>query len=118
DLHPTMVRVAAGGSSIAVEIWSVPADGVASILLGEPPGLAIRNVQLVDDQEVLGVVGELILCDGTTEITQYGGWRDGSPRSPTAQSLSMTSLAPRRGDRGSGRAPEASARVAQMAGDL
>jgi len=75
DLHPAMVRVAAGGASIAVEIWSVPAHGVASILLGEPPGLAIGKVQLADGEEVLGVVGELILCDGMTEITQYGGWR-------------------------------------------
>ena len=75
DLHPAMVRVAAGGASIAVEIWSVPAHGVASILLGEPPGLAIGKVRLADGEEVLGVVGEPILCEGMTEITQYGGWR-------------------------------------------
>ncbi|HEY2991635.1 MAG TPA: gamma-glutamylcyclotransferase [Methylomirabilota bacterium] len=75
DRHPAMVRVAAGGAAIAVEVWSVPAAGLAEILLKEPPGLAIGKVRLEDGSEVLGVLGEPILCDGHREITAHGGWR-------------------------------------------
>ena len=75
DRHPAMVRVKDGGVSVAVEVWSVPAAGVAAILLGEPPGLSIGKVKLADGSEVLGVLGEPILCEGQKEITRCGGWR-------------------------------------------
>ena len=75
DRHPAMVRVAAGGASIAVEVWSVPPAGLAAILLQEPPGLCVGRVRLADGEDVLGVLGEPALCDGQREITQYGGWR-------------------------------------------
>ena len=75
DRHPAMLRVSTGGAAIAVEVWSVPADGVAGILLQEPPGLCIGKVRLADGEETLGVLGEPALCEGQREITQYGGWR-------------------------------------------
>jgi hypothetical protein len=75
DRHPAMLRVAEDGIAIAVEVWSVPADGIASILLAEPPGLSIGKVRLADGRTVLGVLGEPILCDGCLEITSFGGWR-------------------------------------------
>lgn len=75
DRHPAMVRVREGGVSVAVEVWSVPAAGVANILLQEPPGLSIGKVKLADGSVVLGVLGEPILCEGQKEITQHGGWR-------------------------------------------
>src|SRR4249920_739910 len=75
DRHPAMIRVAAGGAAIAVEIWSVPAEGIAAILLNEPAGLCIGKVALADGSEVLGVLGEPILCEGQKEITATGGWR-------------------------------------------
>ena len=75
DRHPAMIRVADGGAAIAVEIWSVPADGVATILLSEPPGLCIGKVVLADGSVVLGVLGEPVLCEGRKEITATGGWR-------------------------------------------
>jgi len=75
DRHPAMMRSESGGASIAVEIWSVPAQGLASILQNEPAGLCIGKVRLADGSEVLGVLGEPILCDGQFEITSYGGWR-------------------------------------------
>jgi gamma-glutamylcyclotransferase (GGCT)/AIG2-like uncharacterized protein YtfP len=75
DRHPAMMRVASGGAAIAVEVWSVPAAGLAAILLREPPGLAIGKVRLDDGTEVLGVLGEPILCEGQREITSHGGWR-------------------------------------------
>lgn len=75
DRHPAMVRVKSGGVSVALEVWAVPPAGLASILLKEPPGLSIGKVKLSDGAEVLGVLGEPILCEGQREITAFGGWR-------------------------------------------
>lgn len=75
DRHPAMLRVESGGAAIAVEIWAVPAAGIATLLQLEPPGLCIGKVRLADGQEVLGVLGEAILCEGQREITAWGGWR-------------------------------------------
>ena len=75
DRHPAMLRVARGGAAVAVEVWDVPAAGLATILLQEPPGLCIGKVRLADGEETLGVLGEPALCEGRREITAYGGWR-------------------------------------------
>jgi gamma-glutamylcyclotransferase (GGCT)/AIG2-like uncharacterized protein YtfP len=75
DRHPAMMRVKEGGIAVPVEVWAVPAAGLAQILLQEPAGLSIGKVTLADGTEVLGVLGEPILCEGQEEITAYGGWR-------------------------------------------
>ena len=75
DVHPAMLRVATGGASIAVEIWLVPAAGIASVLLTEPDGLCIGRLTLDDGTEVLGVLAEPVLVEGQREITEHGGWR-------------------------------------------
>jgi gamma-glutamylcyclotransferase (GGCT)/AIG2-like uncharacterized protein YtfP len=75
DRHPAMMRVASGGVSVAVEVWAVPPEGLAKILLQEPPGLCIGKVKLSDGEELLAVLGEPLLCEGQREITQHGGWR-------------------------------------------
>lgn len=75
DNYPAMIRVTSGGVSIAVEVWELPAAGLATILMQEPPGLCIGKVLLSDGEETLGVLGEPIACEGMREITQFGGWR-------------------------------------------
>jgi hypothetical protein len=75
DRHPAMLRVKAGGGAVAVEVWAVPPEGLASILSQEPPGLSIGKVKLADGSEILGVLGEPVLCEGQKEITSFGGWR-------------------------------------------
>jgi gamma-glutamylcyclotransferase (GGCT)/AIG2-like uncharacterized protein YtfP len=75
DRHPAMIRVASGGVSVAVEVWAVPPEGLAKILLQEPPGLCIGKVKLSDGEEVLAVLAEPPLCEGQREITRHGGWR-------------------------------------------
>ena len=75
DRHPAMIRVGDGGVAVAVEVWRVPAVGLAAILLAEPPGLCIGKVRLADGEETLGVLGEPALCEGQREITRHGGWR-------------------------------------------
>ena len=76
DRHPGMVRVADGGVSVAVEVWSVPAQGLGSILLKEPAGLCIGKVSLISGEETLGVLAEPILCEGHRDISEFGGWRE------------------------------------------
>lgn len=76
DDHPAMIRVTdSSGVAVAVEVWSVPAAGLAGILLNEPPGLSIGKVVLEDGSTVLGVIGEPALVEGQREITEHGGWR-------------------------------------------
>ena len=75
DRHPAMLRTEAGGAAIALELWEVPAGGLAAILQAEPAGLCIGKVTLADGTEVLGVLGEAWLCAGAPEITAHGGWR-------------------------------------------
>ena len=75
DRHPAMLRTPDAGTSVALELWAVPLAGLASILQNEPPGLAIGKVVLKGGAIVLGVLGEPFLCEGQTEITEFGGWR-------------------------------------------
>ena len=75
DRHPAMLRTSGKGARVALELWDVPLDGLAQVLLSEPPGLAIGKVVLKDKTVVLGVLGEPFLCEGKREITAYGGWR-------------------------------------------
>ena len=75
DRHPAMIRVASGGVAVAVEVWAVPPEGLATVLMQEPPGLAIGKVKLADGSTVLGVLGEPMLCEDKKEITSFGGWR-------------------------------------------
>jgi hypothetical protein len=75
DRHPAMLRTPGEGGQVALELWSVPAAGLATILQNEPPGLSIGKVVLADGSIVLGVLGEPFLCQGEREITEFGGWR-------------------------------------------
>ena len=75
DVHPAMLRVSNGGAAIALEVWAVPAAGLIQVLQQEPPGLCMGKVWLSNSEEILGVLGEPILCEGQKDITQYGGWR-------------------------------------------
>jgi hypothetical protein len=75
DRYPAMMRVSTGGTAIAVEVWNVPLAQLGTILLQEPAGLCIGKVRLADGEDVLGVLGEAILCASGREISQWGGWR-------------------------------------------
>ncbi len=75
DRHPAMLRTPGAGARVALELWDVPLEGLARVLLNEPPGLAIGKVLLKDGTVVLGVLGEPFLCEGQPEITAFGGWR-------------------------------------------
>ena len=78
DAYPGMIRVDSedpGAAKIDVEVWRVPASGLAHILAGEPPGLAIGKIELEDGRFVFGVLAEPLTVKGMREITSFGGWR-------------------------------------------
>lgn len=75
DRHPAMLRTSGVGTRVALELWDVPVERLARILLAEPPGLAMGRVLLRDGSIALGVLGEPFLCEGQREITAFGGWR-------------------------------------------
>ena len=78
DNTPAMLRVDPADPnavSVAVEVWRVPAAGLASVLLREPEGLSVGKVTLSDGEVVLGVIAEPELVRGQKEISSYGGWR-------------------------------------------
>jgi carbamate kinase len=76
DDYPAMIRVGDGsGVAVAVELWSVPVGGLASILAAEPAGLALGRVRLQDGSTVWGMLGESALVEGQREISAHGGWR-------------------------------------------
>jgi hypothetical protein len=80
DIHPAMVRLpanATNGVPVAVEIWSVPADGVATLLSKEPPGLSIGKIKLQNGTTMLGVLAEPALVVGRKDISNFdGSWRE------------------------------------------
>lgn len=79
DIHPAMLRVDPAEepcTSVDVEVWEVPAEGLVSILQNEPEGLTVCRARLEDGQTVLSVVAEPILLRGMKEITEFGGWRN------------------------------------------
>jgi gamma-glutamylcyclotransferase (GGCT)/AIG2-like uncharacterized protein YtfP len=75
DRHPGMIRVATGGTAVALEIWELPLVSFATLLLSEPAGLAIGKVTLHGGNQVLGVLAEPWLVENQKEITQHGSWR-------------------------------------------
>ncbi|WP_438394853.1 allophanate hydrolase-related protein [Caballeronia sp. DA-9] len=75
DRHPGMIRVAEGGTSVALEIWALPPVSLAGLLLSEPLGLSIGKVTLRDGTQVLGVLAEPWLVENQKEITPHGSWR-------------------------------------------
>ena len=75
DVHPAMIRTLEKGTNVELELWEVPVEKIASLLLSEPAGLSIGKVVLIDKSICLGVIGEPFLCENQLEITEFGGWR-------------------------------------------
>ena len=78
DAYPAMIRTAPDdpvAGKIALEIWSLPPQGLAEVFAGEPAGLCIGRVFLENGETVFGMLGEPELVRGMKEITGFGGWR-------------------------------------------
>jgi allophanate hydrolase len=73
---PGMLRVEAGtGSSIALEIWALPAAGFGEFVAAIPPPLSIGTVRLADGRGIKGFIVEPAAIGGARDITAFGGWR-------------------------------------------
>jgi allophanate hydrolase len=73
--RPGLVRVPAGGSSVDVEVWSVPQEHFGSFVAGIPAPLGIGKVDLEDGQQVSGFLCEAHAVEGARDISSLGGWR-------------------------------------------
>jgi gamma-glutamylcyclotransferase (GGCT)/AIG2-like uncharacterized protein YtfP len=76
DRHPGMFEVAAGGVTVAGEIYRVPDDVWRRVEAGEPPGLYRGKVRLADGRETWGILYPRELAEGRhRDISDYGDWR-------------------------------------------
>jgi len=73
--RPGLVRVAAEGSAIEVEVWSLPAAAVGSFIAGIPSPLAIGRITLADGRAVSGFLCEAYAVSQARDISAFGGWR-------------------------------------------
>jgi allophanate hydrolase len=73
---PGMLRVAAGtGSSIALEVWMLPAAAFGKFVAAVPPPLSIGTIRLADGGSVKGFIVEPADIGGARDISAFGGWR-------------------------------------------
>jgi allophanate hydrolase len=74
---PGLVRVppAAPGTSIAGELWRLPAAGLGTFLAAVPAPMALGKVTLIDGREVTGFLVEPFAVADAPDISAYGGWR-------------------------------------------
>jgi allophanate hydrolase len=75
--RPGLVRVGEGegGTSIALEIWHLPASEFGGLVSIIPAPLGIGTVQLDDGSTVQGFLSESLAAQAGTEITRFGGWK-------------------------------------------
>lgn len=72
---PGLLRVASGGSAIAVEVWEMPLAAFGSFVALIPEPLGIGSVKLQDGSTVKGFICEPLALQGATDISSFGGWR-------------------------------------------
>lgn len=73
--RPGMVRVAADGVAIPVEVWELPSSELGSFLTGIPAPLGLGKVQLASGVWESGFICEPYGLEGAADISAYGGWR-------------------------------------------
>ena len=73
--RPGLVRRAAGGAPIEVEVWELAEDAFGSFVAGVPAPLSIGRVALADGTTVAGFLCEGYATADAQDITSYGGWR-------------------------------------------
>jgi len=72
---PGLVRVGAGGASIAVEVWNLPLGQVGAFLRQVLAPLGIGSLALEDGTMVHGFVCEPWAAQGARDVSAFGGWR-------------------------------------------
>lgn len=73
---PGLLRVEPGsGASVAVEVWSLDAEGFGRFVAGVPSPLSIGTLKLADGTEAKGFLAEAEALRGAKDISSYGGWK-------------------------------------------
>ncbi|SDZ42395.1 allophanate hydrolase [Herbiconiux ginsengi] len=72
---PGLVRVDGDGSSIAGEVWRLPARGFGRFVAALPEPMGIGSVRLASGSSVAGFLCERVALEGAADITRFGGWR-------------------------------------------
>ncbi len=74
---PVLVAVESGGAAIEVETWTVPSAACVPILAGSSQSVCLGRVALADGTSAIGFVADTSALTGdTTDITEFGGWRN------------------------------------------
>jgi allophanate hydrolase len=73
--RPGLLRVAQGGTSIALELWALPADGFGRFVAAIPAPLSIGTLTLSDGRTVKGFLAESDGVNDARDISEFGGWR-------------------------------------------
>lgn len=74
--RPALVRSDAGGSSIEIEIWSLPDQSLGPLLTTITPPVALGKIELQNGRWVVGFVGVAGSELQSTDITSFGDWRN------------------------------------------
>ena len=72
---PGLLRVAAGGASIVVELWAMSPAAFGAFVADVPAPLAIGTLTLMDGRAVKGFLCESCAASGAQDISAFGGWR-------------------------------------------
>ncbi|WP_281888462.1 allophanate hydrolase [Paenibacillus sp. YYML68] len=72
---PGLVKLAAGGAAIQLELWAMPLTSFGGFAAGIPAPLGIGKVELADGREVSGFVCEAYAAESAEDISAFGGWR-------------------------------------------
>jgi allophanate hydrolase len=73
--RPGMLRVAADGAPVALEIWALPAEGFGRFVASIPSPLSIGSVSLSDGRTVKGFLVEAEGINSAQDVSHFGGWR-------------------------------------------
>jgi len=73
---PGLLRVADGGTAIAVEVWALAPDAFGRFTAAVPAPLTIGSVRLADGRVVKGFLVEAAAVAGARDISSFGGWRN------------------------------------------
>jgi allophanate hydrolase len=86
-LRPGLMRVAARGKAIEVEVWAIPLEGFGRLVAKVPPPLSIGTVLLAGGRAVKGFLCEQHAVKAAQDISHYGGWRTYLARTASATAI-------------------------------
>jgi allophanate hydrolase len=74
--RPGLLRVHAGGTAIALEVWRLPLKHYGPLVAGVPAPLGFGTLILEDETTVQGFLCEAYATEDAVDISEMGGWRE------------------------------------------